>query len=68
MGRVKRNKVVIHRTGIGQIMCIYDSSPELCSFPQIKSLTLQLSITCPTHVAEGAKRKIIVDNYMTVLS
>ena len=49
-------------------MCIYDSCPELYSFPQIKSLPLQLLITCPTNVAEGAKRKIILDNYMTVLS
>ena len=38
MGRVKRNKVVIHRTGIGQIMCIYDSCPEFMQLSPDKEL------------------------------
>ena len=37
---------------------------SLCSFLQIKSLTLQLLKTCPIHVADWAERKIILDNYM----
>ena len=37
-GRVKRNKVVIHRTGIGQIMCIYDSCPEFMQLSPDKEL------------------------------